>query len=134
MVMEVQLQDGSWTAFVSERTPQEPDDAIKGHPAEFYMAAKDLTPEDLQEAIPMSFPMTHLLKEFPGIARYPVDAWETAGAPFMSVRSWCKLCMRVAGHNMASLEKIFEIAKKVGGGVDETKETFSAASGSGGQA
>ena len=115
MVVEVQLADKSWTSFMSERLPQELDDEIKKHYAAFYKAAEGLTPEDLQEAIPMGFPMTHLLDEFPCLARYPIDEWEKSGAPMMTVKSWCKLCMRVARNNLSSLESIFELAQKIHG-------------------
>eukprot|EP00974_Lingulodinium_polyedra_P118060 11165728-Lingulodinium_polyedra.AAC.1 len=49
------------------------DDAIKNARAEFDMAAKYLTPEDLQEELPMAFPMTHVVKCCPCIAQYPID-------------------------------------------------------------
>eukprot|EP00974_Lingulodinium_polyedra_P057099 5492951-Lingulodinium_polyedra.AAC.1 len=38
--------------------PSQLDDAIKRASAEFYMATKDLTPEELQEELRMAFPTT----------------------------------------------------------------------------
>ena len=56
-------------------------------------AQKDLTAQQLLDILPMAFPMTHTLPEFPGIAQYPIDEWEKAGPPFMRVKSWAKLAM-----------------------------------------
>ena len=113
MVVELLLDDGSWTSFMSDRLPQPLDDAIKAKHAEFYLAAKELSPADLQEIIPMAFPMTHLVDGFPGVAKYPVDEWEAAGAPVMTSKSWVKLCMRVAKNDLANLQHIMEVAKKL---------------------
>eukprot|EP00974_Lingulodinium_polyedra_P103240 9996280-Lingulodinium_polyedra.AAC.1 len=55
---------------------------------EFYMAAQDLTQEDLKDEFPMGFPMTHVGPDFPRIAKYPVGAWEEAGAPTMTTTGW----------------------------------------------
>ena len=111
MVVEIKQADNEWTSFVAERIPSELDDAIKGHRAKFYMAQKDLTPEELLDTLPMAFPMTHTIPEFPGVAQYPVDAWERNGAPRMTVKSWCKLCMKVAAKDLENLSKVFEIAQ-----------------------
>ena len=77
------------------------------------MAAKDLTPDELLETIPMAFPMTHLLDDFPGVAKYPIDAWEEAGAPAMTSKSWVKLCVRVAQNDLTNLQHIMDIAQKL---------------------
>eukprot|EP00974_Lingulodinium_polyedra_P099666 9654363-Lingulodinium_polyedra.AAC.1 len=59
MAIDMQTQDGEWLSFMADRLPSQLDDAIKGVRAGFYMAAKDLTPEELEEELPMAFPMTH---------------------------------------------------------------------------
>ena len=112
MVVELLLADNTWTSFVSARLPQELDDAIKGKHAEFYLAARDLSPSELLAAVPMSFPMTHLVDGFPGVARYPVDEWEAAGAPMMTLKSWAKLCMRVSMNDLSNLQHVLDVAKK----------------------
>eukprot|EP00974_Lingulodinium_polyedra_P017564 1704055-Lingulodinium_polyedra.AAC.1 len=58
----------------------------------------------------MAFPMTHNVPEFPCIAKYPVDAWEEAGAPWMSTKGWAKLCMKVAEKDLSNLQHVFDIA------------------------
>eukprot|EP00974_Lingulodinium_polyedra_P015148 1466432-Lingulodinium_polyedra.AAC.1 len=59
MVVELQTQAGEWMSFVSDRLPSQLDDAIKGVQAEFYLASKNLTADELKDDIPMAFPMTH---------------------------------------------------------------------------
>eukprot|EP00974_Lingulodinium_polyedra_P112274 10860480-Lingulodinium_polyedra.AAC.1 len=57
MAIEMQAKDGEWLSFMAERLPAQLDDAVKGAKAEFYMSAKDLTPEELQEELPMACPI-----------------------------------------------------------------------------
>ena len=111
MVVEIMQQDGTWESLVAERAPSELEDAIKGHHAKYYMAQNELTPEELLDVLPMAFPMTHTHPEFPGIAKYPVDAWEKAGAPMVAVKSRCKLGMRVASKDPTKLGRVLEAAK-----------------------
>ena len=66
---------------MANRLPAELGDAIKGQPAAFFMAQKELTPDELFDVLPVAYPMTHQLPEFPGVARYPVDAWAAMGSP-----------------------------------------------------
>eukprot|EP00959_Pyramimonas_sp_CCMP1952_P051288 1071801-Pyramimonas_sp.AAC.1 len=66
-------------AFVADRLPQKLDDAIEGNHCKFYDAAQMMSPEELLELIPPSFPTTHLVKGCAMVAKYPVDAWERAG-------------------------------------------------------
>ena len=124
-VVELMGEDGVWKSFMAERMPQELDDAIKGHHAKFYMAQKELTPQELMDVLPVSFPVTHNIKEFPGVSSYPVDAWEDAGSPMLSVTGWIKLCVRIA-QNMGDLHTIFEAAEKLD--PEATKEAVKEAS------
>ena len=78
----------------------------------FFIAQKELTPNELFDILPVTYPMTHQLLEFPGIAMYPTSKWEDAGSPTMTVKGWAKLCMRVAAGNLTSLGTVFEIAKQ----------------------
>ena len=104
------MEDGSWQAIMAERLPQELDDVIKGHHADFYKAMSGLTPEQLLDTIPMSFPMTYLVEGFPCIARYPVDEWIDNGEPYLSTVGWCKLCMKVADRDLTTLHTVFTTA------------------------
>ena len=46
------------------------------------MAAKNLNPDELKELLPISFPMTHHVAGFPGVAQYPLEEWEM-GCPYL---------------------------------------------------
>ena len=113
MVVEIKTAPATWDAFMAKRPLQGLDDAIKGHHAAFYMAQSDFTPGELKDLLPVSLPMTHKMPEFPGVAHYPVDEWEAAGAPMMTVTGWTQLCMRIASKHLEELGKIFDVAKKV---------------------
>eukprot|EP00975_Prorocentrum_lima_P004808 1046469-Prorocentrum_lima.AAC.1 len=57
------MPDGSWPAFMAKRfPPQELDDDIGKAHQEFWMAASQLTPEELLNEIPIILPMTHWLQ------------------------------------------------------------------------
>ena len=77
------------------------------------MASGDLSPAELKDMIPMTVPTTHLVDGFPGIARYPLNEWESAGEPCFSTESWCKLTMKVATKDMENLGTLFDIAEKI---------------------
>eukprot|EP00974_Lingulodinium_polyedra_P018006 1745145-Lingulodinium_polyedra.AAC.1 len=71
MVVEIQTQAGEWMSFMADRLPSQLDDAIKGVKAEFCLASKNLTADEVKYDLPMAFPMTHNYPEFPCIAEYP---------------------------------------------------------------
>eukprot|EP00975_Prorocentrum_lima_P018562 3907113-Prorocentrum_lima.AAC.1 len=50
-------------AFVADRFPEQLDDEMKKAHKEFCITAQHLEPEELQETLPMTLPMTHLLEE-----------------------------------------------------------------------
>ena len=104
MVVDIKLADGYWTSFAAASMPEELDDAINTVHAQYYLAQTKLTALELLGVLPVSFPMTHNLPEFPGIAKYPIDEWEAIGAPYLSVKSWAKLAMHVAKHDMTNLK------------------------------
>ena len=81
MVVEIRTKEDMWVSFASERLPTELDDAIKAKHSIFYNAAAKISPEQLLASLPMTFPMTHPYKGFPGIARYPVSKRENEGQP-----------------------------------------------------
>ena len=92
-VAELRLEDGSWTAFSAERMPHILDDEIKKAHAEFYKASTFLCADDLQDIIPITFPMTHVLTgpDFVGIAKYPIDDWVASGEPKITSAGWANM-------------------------------------------
>ena len=75
------MANGRLSAVSSERILQQLDDAIKAHFADVYEATEVLTPEDLNNIIPMAFPMTHNVGGCELIAKYPADNWNDQGRP-----------------------------------------------------
>ena len=115
MVVEMKI-DGEFQAFMSERLPEALDDAIKKRNYECFTKACDaLSPQEIYDALPMCFPMTHTItvggKPFRGVARYPLAAWEAQGAPVMTRASWAKFCMKIAEKDLTNLEHVFKVAE-----------------------
>eukprot|EP00975_Prorocentrum_lima_P046760 9774018-Prorocentrum_lima.AAC.1 len=59
----MQLDDGTWRAFMAERLPQPLDDEVKRCREAFYNAARNLEPGALKDVIPMTLPMTNLFTD-----------------------------------------------------------------------
>ena len=113
--IEIKLDDGTWEAFLADRLPKNLDDEIKKVHADFYKAAEKCTAAELFDTTPVTFPMTHLYEEFPGIAKYPVDKWEREGNLVLDAKGWCKICLKIAEKDMDNLGTIFETATKFSG-------------------
>ncbi len=92
--------------------PQELDDEIKKYHADFYMAATFLHPEEVQDVLPVTLPMTNILNdELIGIAKYPIDVWRDAGEPRITTKGWIKLCMMIARKDLEKLNSILKWAQ-----------------------
>eukprot|EP00975_Prorocentrum_lima_P050984 10681695-Prorocentrum_lima.AAC.1 len=63
MVMEMQMNDGSWEASMAVRFPEALDDEIKKGHDKFYLYAQKLEPESRQATLQMSLPMTPSYEE-----------------------------------------------------------------------
>ena len=116
-VMELKVGD-TWQASVSERLPPQLDDALKGRSYEFFkVACARLTPREIYNALPMCFPMTHVLtvgsKEFRGVARYPLKQWEE-WCSCDDTKCWAKFCMKVAQNDLTNLD-LFRVAENLAG-------------------
>ena len=111
--------------------PEELDDAINKVHDQYYLTQHNLAAQELLGVLPVSFPMTHNLPEFPGIAKYPIDEWEAIGAPYLSVKSWAKLAMNVAKNDMTNLKGVFDVAQKLEASQPHDQEVLTGASGSG---
>ena len=106
------MVDGTWMSFMTERIPEVIDDEIKKHHASFLLAAELLSPADLFEVLPMCFPMTHPVPVFPFIAKYPVDHWESEGAPYFDEDSWIKFSKVVASRDLENLGSLFKLCEE----------------------
>ena len=67
------------------------------------------------DCIDVSFPGLHVLdkEKFPGIAKFPIDAWERCGIPYLSTRGWCEFCIKIAQHDMENLGRLLSASEKV---------------------
>ena len=102
MVCEV-LIGNTWEAFLADHTPSILDDQLKKVSyLSLSRAMGKMTPQQMFKAIPVTMPMTHLAyyegKQLEGIAKYPIDAWVTAGHPSFTTQRWGMICMALAEH------------------------------------
>ena len=97
---------------MADRLPEALDDAIKGRHWEMAKAMGAVNPKQLWEFVPMAFPMTNRHPIYPMLARFPVDEWTRAGAPYLSTKGWCKFCILLYEDNRKCLKDVFEVATK----------------------
>ena len=57
--------------------------------------------------------MTQLVPEFPGVAKYPIDAWEAMGKPKLTTSGWNAMCMCIAQKDMEGLQGVFDVAERI---------------------
>ena len=74
-----------------------------------------MTPDDLKDVIPMTFPMTNLMDadDFMGIAKYPIDEWMANGEPKITVSGWVKLCIKIATKDTVNLMNVYQVGEKL---------------------
>ena len=74
-----------------------------------------MKPKDLQDAIPITFPMTNVLEgeDFVGIARYPIDQWIASGEPRITSTGWVKLCIKIATNDTVNLNNILKVGERI---------------------
>ena len=112
MVCEIMINN-DWEAFLADHTPTQLDDQLKKISYDSLSRAFDgLSPEEMLRAIPMTMPMTHLEdingKKMEGIARYPLDAWITAGNPCFTKEMWAKICLVLVERALGSQADLSE--------------------------
>ena len=69
------MDDGSWTSFLCERPPGKLLDAIFEKRLKFYDAAGKLSPDEVMDMIPITFPMANVLNKdlYPGVGIFEVE-------------------------------------------------------------
>ena len=103
MVCEIQMRQGSgeWEAFLADHTPSALDDQLKKLSYDALTSTfQSLSPVTLLNAIPITMPMTHIAtvdgKKMDGVAKYPLDAWISSGAPEFTSEKWAMICLLIA--------------------------------------
>ena len=86
---------------MADHTPPALDDQLKKVKYDQLSTAfGKMTPTEMLKAIPVTMPMTHLAtvdgKKMEGVAKYPIDAWITSGAPSFTTERWAMICMLLA--------------------------------------
>ena len=102
-VVEVQRGDtGEWEAFAADPLPMEITDEIN------MILARKILPSPLHINrirnprrwgdfnSPLSPPNTHHHQDYPIIARYPLEEWELANRPNLSLIGWSKLAIAIS--------------------------------------
>jgi hypothetical protein len=120
MVIEVRVdsEEGTWEAFLSERLPPIIDDCIKGeHLAAFQKAMGKVSPDEIYDLLPMTFPKTHNLvhngKVLRGISKYPIDEWMKKDRPVMTSLMWVTFVRAVAMHDVENLTHILDLTDSI---------------------
>ena len=103
-VVEVQKEENNeWEAFAADPLPMEISDEIK------QVQARTFLPSPIHISsfgsprngrynfnTPLSPPKTHHLQGYPIIARYPLEEWEHANRPNLSLTGWSKLAIAIS--------------------------------------
>ena len=116
MVVEFRTAAGDWKAFRADIIPEVVDDIIKKHQVAFNKAAQCLTPEDVYDLIPRTYPKANPValagfKEFPGLRKFDLKKWAEEDQPVLTTEGWMKLVMLIASKNFEDFSVVFETAK-----------------------
>ena len=104
-VVEVQREDtGKWEAFAADPPPIEITDEINMIRARKFLPGplhigRSRNPRSWGEYFsPFSPPHTHRHQDYPIIARYPLEEWELANRPNLSIIGWSKLAIAISSN------------------------------------
>ena len=126
IILELKCGD-TWMAMAAVRPPPILLDEIFRVRYEFALRLDAMTPSQIQQVMPICFPMSYLIDgrdgKFPGIAKFPVDQWVKDGRPIFDEAAWCTLCIHLVEvsrkrdqsssstqHFTSNLDKLFDIA------------------------
>ncbi len=95
------------------RPPAQLWDEVYKKRKDFYEAMGKLSADDIKGAIPIHFPVCHVIDKetFPGVSRFPVQEAIDSGEEAMTAVRWCLFCMAVAKQDMKRLDTIFTVAE-----------------------
>ena len=95
--------------------PEVLDEAIKKKQVEFKASIRALTPEDVYDLIPRTYPKANPVAmagfdHFPGMGRFSFKQWEEEKQPALTTTGWLKLAFRAAENNLENLVDVFNDA------------------------
>ena len=116
-VADDEIGPGLWGAFLCDRPPLKLYEHIVKKRLAFYEAARRLSPEEILDLVPITFPITNVVDRglCPGVGKIDVDGELRRGAPYFSMTSWITLCMKIALGDMHNLGSIFDTCEQLSG-------------------
>ena len=119
-VVEVQKEDYGWEAFAADPLPMEITDEIKQIQTIEYLPGpkhasrlwSPLPKGGYNINTPLSPPMTHHLQDYPIIARCPLEEWEHANRPNLSLTGWSKLAIITSLKGKCNFLCCFDITRE----------------------
>ena len=113
MVLEFKAGD-TWKCFLADVIPELLDNEIKQHQAEWNNALSCLSPDDVYDLIPVTFPRASPITvagipQFPGMGKLNLPKLKNEQAPVLSTAGWVQLCLKVASKG-ENLESVFSLA------------------------
>ena len=78
VVIEYRVKTGEWKSFRADLIPEVLDDAIKVNQTAFNASMNALTPEDVYDLIPRTYPKANPVSmagfdQFPGLGRFDLE-------------------------------------------------------------
>ena len=124
-ILELRDQQGNWFNLVAARLPVQLDDEIKKVKLAWHRACGRLSAEDLFKAVPSCFPKLNSLKDhpklkhlpfqcdWPGMARFDIQAWERQGRPTLEQAGWVALCECIAIKDTTNLGHLITLCSEI---------------------
>ena len=111
MVVEFKF-GGQWKSFRADLPPTHVDDMIKRHQVAFNKSLDCLTPEDVYDMIPRTYPKANPVElagfdAFPGLGRFDLEQYRRDNSPGLDTVGWLKFVVRVAQGDLDNLADIF---------------------------
>ena len=107
---------GEWKSFRADLIPEVLDDAIKKKQVEFNASMKSLTPEEVYDLIPRTYPRANPVAmagfdHFPGLGYFDLKKWAQENQPVLTTTGWLKLALKVAENDLEHLIDVFNVAR-----------------------
>ena len=115
MVTALQMEDGSWIAFMCDRPPFRLLETINRNRVKFCEAAGRLQPEAILWDIPATFPAINVLDWAMRPCNGYFDVERAMGGgrrPYLSTMSWIILCRKIAAQDLWYLESSVDLCNE----------------------
>lgn len=105
---------------------------VKRQQASWIEGLSQLSPEELWDIVPVSYPLAHKVLHqatgipLPGVSRFPLESWLKDGMPTLDTTAWCLLAIKVARKDPINLSNILVQARAKLQELKEEKERAAA--------